>query len=279
MVRRVIIGFFLLLSCNILSAQRLNFSLDGGWIISKSTASIYENDPYQILYAAPYSTVSEPFEFSGIENDQVRIARIWGAENDQSGAISLGGRWTYIFKNNFRIGLGVNFYKGKDRLHYSFQNMIVNLDQQEYESVMNSPGQLGEYIDIHRWYNAYDIKLEYDLPIPIISKPFISIGYQYRFQMFSYYDSELTEKDASSYDGVELNEYYNITVFQDRIYRENATTGHNHFFNLGVGIRRYGFNAELSFNYSPMSTSDYFLEQWFMRLSMQYDLFSIKLFK
>lgn len=278
MVKYIIIVISIFLVCKI-SAQRLNFSFNGGWMLSKSTNTVYDEKAYQILYAAPYSTTSGSFEFSGVENDQVRIARVWGVKPYNNSSISLGGELTYLFKNNWRIGLNTSFYKDGDQLFYSFQNMFVNLDPQDASSNTDSPELLNESIIIHRWMNSFGLKGIYDLPTPTLAKIYLSFGYQFRYQMFSYYESELTEKSAESYEGVFLNEYYNISVFQQRLYKNNAITGFNHILQAGFGMRLYGFAMGFDFNYSPISTNDKYNHQYFINFNISYDIISFELFK
>lgn len=279
MVRLILITIGIFLMNNYLSAQRLNFNFNGGWMVNKSTSTVFEERAYQILYAAPYTTTSGPFEYSGVENDQVRIARVWGVKPYNNTSFSLGGELTYVFKNNWRIGLNTSFYKDADQLFYSFQNMFVNLDPQDASNNTASPDQLNESIIIHRWMNSFGLRGIYELPIPTLAKIYVSLGYQFRYQMFSYYESELTEKSAENYEGVFLNEYYNISVFQQKLYNDNALTGFNHFIQAGVGMRMYGFAVGFDFNYSPISSNDNYTQQYFINFNFNYDIVSFELFK
>lgn len=278
MVRTVLFIISFLFSFGV-HAQRLNFSLNGGWMLSKSTSNVFQERPYQILYAAPYTTTSGSFEYAGVENDQVRIARIWGVKPYNNTSVSLGGEWTYVFKNHWRIALGTGFYKDADQIFYSFQNMLVNLDPTASSSNASSPENLNEDITIHRWMNTFGLRGIYELPTPTLLKGYLSLGYQFRYQMFSYYDSELTEQNVEEYSGVFLNEYYNINVFQERLYRENAAPGFSHFVQAGVGLRRYGFAAELNFNFSPIGSNDKYHSQYFFQFNFQYDILNFELFK
>lgn len=272
-------------------AQRLNVGLSGGWNIHTQTNASFNEAPINYVYNAPFANVS--YNTQGDDEDeiiienrvspynQVRIAKLWGVKSTSNTAFNIGGYATYALKNDFRIQLNTGVSHGQDRIYYGFQNMVVN---QGFNTQVNYIGRDNyelfneDFIKINHWYNFYNVRFNYELPIPMTAKISLSVGYKFRFQWSSNYDSEV-KSYADSLTGIEKNEFNNIYIFQERLFQNHRKTGFNHFIQLGTGIRFHEWSFVLDWFFSPFSSVDNYKNHQYFQFNIQYDLFSIPLFK
>lgn len=265
------------------TAQRLNVGISGGWSLNQNVRTTFEEQPYQFLYAAPY--YSEPvddFDFFGPPYDQVRIAQVYGITQDNSGSFRLGGTVSYLLKNDFRFTADIQIYQMRQRIYYGFQNLVLDIGDEQSSVTTDSPELLDDYIRLNKWQNSITARVTYDIPLKSISKPFVSFGYTNKYQFAANYSSQLIEEESSILaDEDNIPEYYNSRVFQDVLYTEFSNEGFNHYITAGVGYRRFGFNASINLFKSLGNSkyAQYFTNHHFFTIDLAYDILSVPLFK
>lgn len=276
MVKQFLILTLICVTCSSWG-QRLNIGINGGWIFSKNTSTIFDSEPFQFLYAAPYSSEAEDqFDYAS-PFDQVRLARIYGIQNDNSQSFSFGAGLSYQLKNDVRFSFGMNFMQQKDRVYYGFQNIVINISDEQDLTNTSSPDLIDDYITLESWSTTYQLLGNYDIPLKSRCKPFFSAGYLLKIQVGSNYATESETIQGDSFDP----DYFNTRVFQDKLFNELSSDGFRHYLNLGLGLRYFGLNASLNWSFSLGNSQNdlYYINQNFLGLSLHYDILSIALFK
>lgn len=282
MVRIFIISLFFFWS-GVLVGQRINASFNGGWMAGKTNSTVFDDSPFQFLFAAPYATTSSSaFDFVS-PYDQVRLVQIYGATPYTRNNFSFGGGLQYQALNNWRFGVQIGAFRDQDDVYYGFQNMVINASESETFTDTQSPELLDEFISISRWMNTYELNGIYEFNIKSIIKPEVTFGYLYKLQIFSTYSSKLVENQDTyldSEDNDELKEYFNAKVFQYKLYQELSRDGFSHYVKLGIGAKIYSGHLQLEWLRSlGKSSGEYYRSQNIFNLKFTYDLVSIPLFK
>lgn len=288
MVKGICISSLILLQSIIVNAQNLSVNLGFGYSIYNSYASTFDNGDYQFIYAAPYAKEGLGELPSFMSNtpvyDQVRIASIQGIKNNQGKNINLGISIRYDFKNYFQLSLEANYAYNNREIYYKFQNMLIDLDNNEYSYSTTSADIQDNSISINNWKNTYKLRLNYILPTKSITKYYVSMAYGYRFLIAANYNSYLTKNEddyLSATSNLDKNEFYNTRVFQDKLFSELSNDGFNHIGIIGVGLNRFGLQTGIdwSFNISKSKNLTYFNNQNLISIFLKYKLYNLSLFK
>lgn len=269
-------------------AQDLSLNLGLGHSAHNSYTSIFDNGDYQFIYAAPYAKEGPESYLSTTFNtpiyDQVRIASIQGIKINQSKNIEFGISLRYDFKNYFQLSLETNYaYNNKD-VYYKFQNMLIDLDNNENYYSTASADIKDNSISINSWINSYKLRLNYIVPTKTITKYYISTAYSYQFLIATNYNSYLTKNEdvfLSENSNLDKNEFYNTRVFQDKLFSELNNDGFNHFGTFGIGLNRFGLQTGIdwNFNISKSKNSTYFTNQHLISIYLKFKLYNLPLFK
>lgn len=286
MVRFIYISILTLLLSKISVSQNLSANLVFGYSIHNSYNTIFEDGDFQFIYAAPYAKVS-PEEYSSTTfntpvYDQVRIASIQGLKINQGKNINLGGSFRYDFKNYFQLSLETSYTYNSRKIYYKFQNMLIDLDNNENSYSTSSADIKDNSISINNWKNAYKLRLNYILPTKTITKYYISTAYTYQFLIIANYSSFLTKNENDYLIGnQDENEFYNTRVFQDKLFSELNNDGFNHIGTLGVGLNRFGLQMGIDWNFtiSKSKNSTYFINQNLIFFYLKFKLYNLSLFK
>ena len=106
-------------------SQRLNLGASLETIVKGRTNTVFENEPFYFLYAAPYSPNSSSFiDYSPYQ--QVRLVKIEGVNSSLAPSLVYKSTLSYQSKNAFRLSFGVGFQNYSDKIYYSFQNHSLN---------------------------------------------------------------------------------------------------------------------------------------------------------
>lgn len=272
-------------------AQKLGINLG----LSYNIASNYNmtfSEPYQFLYAAPFGS---NLEYTEPVYEQVRLAKIYGVKtkNDLFYIPNFSFSIDYTLKNNFIFSFETNYGFFKKQVFYSFHNLFIDISpntDNAYTS-KDDPALLDNKITISQWRNAYTLKSKYILPTKTITKFFLSTSYTFQYVINSTYNSILkTRKDSyvtSIYDDnseiigetVNNNEYLNVVVFQDKIFNEYKNDEFNHLIGLGFGLKRFGYEVSMSYQFSLANQNQYYKNYNQVMLHLKYSLININLFK
>lgn len=262
-------------------AQRLNIGLDIETFFAANAKTVFEEEPFYFLYAAPYSPVSSssiyksPFE-------QVRLARIDGTNFHKSPVFNYKGVVTYQSKNAFRASFAFGFGSYSEKVFYSFQNLVLNDNQNNNTYIftnVDTPELLDNYISINRFLNTYELALTYDLTNNYKIKPFLLLGFKESIQIYSNYNSKIKSLDINELSDNNVSGYYNNDKFQYDLYRLLSDNGLNHYYTIGIGGRLYSFEAILKFSSSISENSkEFYTNQQIWSIEIKQDLISIPLF-
>lgn len=263
--------------------QRINATISAGWMLGKTNATVFDNTPFQFLYAAPYATPATSSYDQVSPYDQVRLVEIYGASPFSRKNFSFSGGLQYQALNNWRFGIDISTFRDQDDIYYRFQNMVINGSADQNSIDLYSPELLDDYISIAKWIGMYGIDASYEVKTKSKIKPEILLGYRYKVQLFSTYDSELLANQNTYLNGDNadyVKEYYNTKVFQDKLYQELSSDGFNHYIKLGLGARLYSGHVQFEWLRSlGDSKGEYYIVQNIFNLKISYDLISIPLFK
>jgi len=267
---------FLFAGINKAISQRLNIGVEFGSFFGTTTKTVFEDEPFYYLYAAPYSEVDVFGNPANNYFEQVRLVRIWGVSPMLDGNISFGGNVNYQSKNRFRLSFALNFHNTTDEVFYSFQNLMINMDENSGFSISETELIQDESIKISKFINTYSLILSYDIYKKSKIKPFLSAGFTERIQLHSSYTSYITEYIGNK----DENFYQNIKKFQDDLYREMQDDGFSHYASLGFGLRYHSLELEVMWNMTVGNIqSEYYQKQQYWTLNLSYDIVSIPLFK
>lgn len=286
MVRVVLSIWFLFISWFGFN-QNISFNLSVGHRLFSGYSTVFDQTHYQFLYAAPFAKTKPDYietTFNTPTYDQVRIVNILGVRPKQRNNFILGGAIRYELKNNFQFDFEMKYTYSNNLIYYSFQNMLINLDQDQNYYSTSSADLADDYITITNWKNSYGARMNYLLNTKTVSKYFISVAYNFQFLIGSTYKSYLTQNEdtyLSEESNQDINEYYNTRVFQDRLFNELKNDGFNHIGTIGIGLNYFGFQTgfDWTFSLGKSTNSDYFLHQNTFELYLKYKLFSINTFK
>lgn len=257
-------------------------TISAGWMAGKSNSTVFNDKPFQFLYAAPYYTSAiDEFDFVS-PYDQVRLVQIYSASPFTRNNFLFDGSLSYQTLNNFRFGIQLSVFNNRDDVYYGFQNMIINDSSNTGNVNTESPELVDDYISIKSWNSTYEVFTSYEFNIKSVFKPNISFGYAYKLKFYSTYTSNLVANQNTyleSEDNETIKEYYNSKVFQDKLYKELANDGINHYLKIGFGVRYFGTHLSFTWMKSIKHSGDYYLGQNYFNLKLSYDIMSIPLFK
>ncbi|MGV6860950.1 MAG: hypothetical protein ACWA41_04210 [Putridiphycobacter sp.] len=284
---RVILAILFVCTSWIGISQNANFNIVVGHQIFSNYSTVFDQGNYQFVYAAPFAkTQSEYSEitFNTPVYDQVRIVNIHGVRPQQRNNVTIGGAIRYELKNNFQFDFEMKYAYTNNLVFYSFQNMLINLDEDENYYSTISPDLTDDYITIKNWKNAYALRVNYLFNTKTVSKYFVSLGYNFQFLIGSTYSSYLTQNEEtylSEESTQDINEFYNTRVFQDRLFNELKNDGFNHIASLGIGVSYFGFQTGFDWRFAlgESSNSNYYVNQNTFELYLKYKLFSVNTFK
>ena len=162
--------------------------------------------------------------------------------------------------------------------------MFINLDEEVNASSTLSADLQDNSILVSQWKNSYKFRINYLLKSKFITKPFLSFGYGYQFNLASTYSSRLKKnKDFYLAENSEqdVNEYYNSRVFQDKLFNLVKNESLNNTLNIGVGLQRFSFqfgiDYELQFNF--VNQTELFYRKNSILLYIRYNLLSKNLIR
>ena len=282
MVRLKFILCFITAISSTSMAQRLNVGISAGWNLNQRVSTVFEDEPFQFLYAAPY--YSEPvdeFDF-GSPYDQVRLARVYGVSQDNNACFRFGAGVTYQFKNDLRLNLNYQFFQLRQKIYYGFHNLLLDISDDQNNISSSSPELMDDHISVSKFNSSFSALVIYDIPLKSSIKPFLQAGYTYKLQMFANYTSNLIKDESSILADEDLvSDYYNSRVFQDKLFTEFSNEGFNNYMTIGIGVRRFGLSMAVNWNMAlgESKYADYFKNHHFLTLDLQFDVLSIPLFR
>jgi len=270
----------LLLSFLISKSQRLNIGIDVGSFALSNTKTIFEEEPFYYLYAAPFSEIQEESNYDNyIEYGQVRLVRIWGISPNLDLKVRFGGNINYKSKNNFAIKLGFSMFNTSDNVYYSFQPLMIDMGNDSEANSYYHTKSFDNTIVVSRYINTYSLILSYKFLKKYKIKPFILVGFTERIQLYSHFSSKTLEH-YFSYNEMSDNYIYNIQKLEENLYEQVKYDGFSHYVNLGLGFILHSFSVSASWNTTVGNiNSEYYIRQSFVSVNLSYDLISIPLFK
>ena len=262
-------------------SQRLNLGAALETVVNGRTNTVFETEPFYFLYAAPYSSYNSSFvNYSPYQ--QVRLVKIEGINSSLAPSLVYKSTLSYQSKNALRLNFGLGFQNYSDKIYYSFQNLVIddNDNSGQFSAVYSDNIELkDDYINLSRVMNNYELMATYDITNNYTIKPFVLIGFKERIQLFSTYTSNTKKMDANDIYEKDRAAYYNVTKFQNDLYRIFGNNQFKHFICLGIGGRLFGFEASLLYTKSVFVNADSeFTRQQMWSIEIKQELISIPLF-